>query len=111
MTVERVPTLFTGSKLYDSPALSSELRAALEREAQRALRAVEKEARAAKVRCNALHARAKHPWRAILGAARRHGCDLIVMGSHGRGGVAGELLGGQATQVLAHAKIPVLVCR
>lgn len=106
-----MPTLFTGSKLYESPALSPELHAVLHREAGRALQAVGKEAEAANVECEAIRARAKHPWRAILRAARRHGCDLIVMGSHGRGGVVGELLGGQATQVLARSKIPVLICR
>ena len=111
VTVERVPTLFTGGKLYAFPALSPELHAVLEREARRALQAVQVEARTAKVRCRALRAVAKHPWRAILAAARRHGCGLIVMGAHGRGGVLGELLGGQATQVLARSKIPVLVCR
>lgn len=111
MTVERVPTLFTGGQLYAFPALSPELHALLEREAARALQAVENEAGAAKVRCTVVRARAKHPWRAILGAARRHGCDLIVMGAHGRGGVVGELLGGQATQLLARSKIPVLICR
>jgi nucleotide-binding universal stress UspA family protein len=111
VTVERVPTIFTGSKLYASPALSPELHAALRREAERALADAGKEARAAGVECAALHARARHPWRAILGAARRHRCDLVVMGAHGRGGIVGELLGGQATQVLAHSKMPVLVCR
>lgn len=111
VTVQRVPTLFTGAKLYESPVLSRELHAVLRREAQRMLEDVRREAAAANVRCDAILARAKHPWRAILGAARRHGCDLVVMGAHGRGGVAGELLGGQATQVLARSKIPVLVCR
>lgn len=111
VVVERVPTLFTGAKLYASPALSRELHAQLEREAETALAAVGKEARAVDAQCEPIRARAKHPWRAILGAARRHGCDLIVMGSHGRGGVVGELLGGQATQVLARSKIPVLICR
>ncbi len=106
-----MPTLFTGSKLYESPALSPQLHAALEREARRVLQAAAKEAQAKEVSCTVLRARARHPWRAILGAARRHGCDLIGRGSHGRGGVVGELLGGQATQVLARSRIPVLVCR
>ena len=109
--VERVPTLFTGAKLYAFPALSPELHAVLERQAASALLAVGKEAQKAGLACTPLRARAKHPWRAILAAARRHGCDLIVMGAHGRGGVLGELLGGQATQVLARSKIAVLACR
>ena len=108
--VERVPTIFSGSKLYESPALSPELHAGLRRAADGALEDAGREARAAGVGCEPLRGRARHPWRAIVGAARRHGCDLIVMGAHGRG-IVGELLGGQAAQVLAHSKIPVLVCR
>ena len=111
VTVQRVPTLFTGAQLYDSPALSPELHRALEREAAAALAAVEKEARKQRISCTALRARARHPWRAILGAARRQRCELLVLGAHGRGGVAGELLGGQATQVLARSRTPVLICR
>jgi nucleotide-binding universal stress UspA family protein len=51
------------------------------------------------------------PWRAIIDAARKNKCDLVVMGSHGRGGLAGLLLGSETQKVLAHSKIPVLVCR
>ena len=38
-------------------------------------------------------------------------CDLIVMVSHGRRGLAGLLLGSETAKVLTHSKIPVLVCR
>jgi nucleotide-binding universal stress UspA family protein len=33
------------------------------------------------------------------------------MGSHGRRGISKLLLGSQTEMVLAHSKIPVLVCR
>ena len=45
----------------------------------------------------------------IVEAARREGCDLIVMGSRGRGRIASALVGSQAQRVLATAKVPVLV--
>ena len=45
----------------------------------------------------------------IVEAAHREGCDLIVMGSRGRGRLASALLGSQAQRVLATAKVPVLV--
>ncbi len=51
------------------------------------------------------------PWDAIIKAAADNKCDLIVMASHGRKGVAGVLLGSEATKVLTHSKVPVLVCR
>jgi nucleotide-binding universal stress UspA family protein len=51
------------------------------------------------------------PYRAIVEAAKRHGCDLIVMASHGRKGLSGFLLGSETQRVLLHAPIPVLVVR
>lgn len=47
----------------------------------------------------------------ILETARARGCDLVVMGSHGRSGLQAMLLGSVTNKVLAHAHIPVLVCR
>jgi nucleotide-binding universal stress UspA family protein len=51
------------------------------------------------------------PYRAIVEAAKRHGCDLIVMASHGRKGLSGLLIGSETQRVLLHASIPVLVVR
>lgn len=48
---------------------------------------------------------------AIIAAARKHKCDLIVMASHGRRGVKMLLLGSETQQVLTHSHIPVLVLR
>ena len=48
---------------------------------------------------------------AIMSAARKHKCDLIVMASHGRRGVARVLLGSETQHVLTHSTIPVLVLR
>jgi nucleotide-binding universal stress UspA family protein len=50
-------------------------------------------------------------YRAIVEAAKRHGCDLIVMASHGRKGLTGLLLGSETQRVLLHASVPVLVVR
>jgi nucleotide-binding universal stress UspA family protein len=43
--------------------------------------------------------------------ARKHEIDLIVMGTHGRGVVAGVLLGSVADKLLRRAPCPVLVVR
>jgi len=51
------------------------------------------------------------PYEAIIGAAKRHGCDAIFMASHGRSSIAELVLGSVTHQVLAHSKIPVLVYR
>lgn len=48
---------------------------------------------------------------AIITAAKKHKCDLIVMASHGRKGVKRLLLGSETQQVLTHSHIPVLVLR
>ena len=48
---------------------------------------------------------------AIIAAARKYQCDLIVMASHGRKGVERLLLGSETQHVLTHSHIPVLVLR
>ena len=48
---------------------------------------------------------------AIIAAAKKQKCDLIVMASHGRRGIKRLLLGSETQQVLTHATVPVLVLR
>jgi nucleotide-binding universal stress UspA family protein len=48
---------------------------------------------------------------AILAAARKNRCDLVVMASHGRKGLKRLLLGSETQHVLTHGNIPVLVLR
>jgi nucleotide-binding universal stress UspA family protein len=40
-----------------------------------------------------------------------HGAQLVVVGSHGHGGIAGTLLGSTGLQLLHHADCPVLIAR
>lgn len=72
---------------------------------------IEAAAGKAQVSCRTVHVRNDFPAEAVLAAARKGKCDLIVMASHGRRGVAGLLLGSETQKVLTHSKIPVLVCR
>jgi nucleotide-binding universal stress UspA family protein len=48
---------------------------------------------------------------AIVRAARRQGVDRLVMGTHGRTGVARLFLGSVAARVTATAPCPVLTVR
>ena len=47
----------------------------------------------------------------ILNSAKDEGADLIVVGSHGRGGLARLVLGSVASKVVAQSTLPVLVAR
>ena len=47
----------------------------------------------------------------ILRTALDENADLIVTGSHGRGGVEGLVLGSVAARVVARSTVPVLVAR
>ena len=48
---------------------------------------------------------------AIINAAKKNKCDLIVMASHGRRGMKRVLMGSETMHVLTHSHIPVLVLR
>jgi nucleotide-binding universal stress UspA family protein len=68
-------------------------------------------ARNAGVRYATLVDRAFSPADGIVEAARKRNCDLIVIGSHGRRGLARLAFGSVAADVMARAGIPVLVYR
>lgn len=79
--------------------------------AGRILADVEAAATEAGVPCRLAQSFADSPWEAIITTARNEGCDLILMASHGRKGIAGLLLGSETQKVLVHSAIPVLVYR
>ena len=56
-----------------------------------------------------LHIPNAHPATTIIETAKSKGCDLIVMGSHGRRGIGKLFLGSQTSEVLADGNVPVLV--
>jgi nucleotide-binding universal stress UspA family protein len=51
------------------------------------------------------------PFVEIVKYAREHGVDLIVMGTHGRGGISHLLLGSVADKVIRTAPCPVMTVR
>jgi nucleotide-binding universal stress UspA family protein len=79
--------------------------------AEEVLGAVLALARAEGVPCDTLRIEHTQVYQAIIAAASARGCDLIVMASHGRRGVAAVVLGSETVKVLTHSKTPVLVYR
>ena len=79
--------------------------------AERALEQVRMAAEAASVSAETLREVHDQPYRAIIDCANSCGCDLVVMASHGRRGVAALLVGSETTKVLTHSTVPVLVYR
>ncbi|CAN7195287.1 universal stress protein [Polaromonas sp. LjRoot131] len=61
------------------------------------------------VPCETICVTGNQPYEAIVRMAEGKACDLIVMASHGRKGIAGFLLGSETQKVLSHSKKPVLV--
>ena len=84
---------------------------AQERAAARHVRVVIDACQAAGVIAHAATVEGLQPWEAIVAHAEKSGCDLLVMGSHGRSGLASLFLGSETQDVLKHTKIPVLVIR
>lgn len=72
---------------------------------------VRRTAEEAGVPCDTVCETSDHPYDAILKTAEAKGCDLILMTSHGRKGLAAVLLGSETRKVLTHARVPVLVVR
>lgn len=51
------------------------------------------------------------PHREIVRYAEQEGCDLVVMGTHGRGGIDRLLLGSVAEKVVRASNVPVMTVR
>lgn len=79
--------------------------------AQAILRAAADKAAAAGVTAETHHKWHDNPYEAIIDTAMELGCDLIAMASHGRRGMSAVVMGSQATKILTHSRIPVLVYR
>jgi nucleotide-binding universal stress UspA family protein len=110
LTVSRpfhVVTLEPGM-LADTPAAYA--RHVAER-TEKFLAVVSQAAKAAGVTCDILSVEHEHPYQGIIDTAQNKECDLIIMASHGRGGMSAIVLGSQTLKVLTHSKVPVLVYR
>jgi nucleotide-binding universal stress UspA family protein len=66
-------------------------------------------ANAAGFKARGLEVEAAPTWKGIVDVADEHDASLIVLGSHGRTGLAGVLLGSVAEAVAGHSRRSVLI--
>jgi nucleotide-binding universal stress UspA family protein len=93
---------------YTTP---NEHKALIEKTAVQYLAFVEREAKKAKVAFEGVHVTSDYPEEAILKTAQKKKCDLIVMATHGQGGLRGVFVGSVAQKIINQSKIPVMVLR
>jgi nucleotide-binding universal stress UspA family protein len=106
LEVIEAPAPPVGSRVPEDDRVPEDTRAALERDLRRVLTA----RRASDVRVEIVM-RKGHVVREILAQAQASRADLVVIGSHGRGGVQRLVLGSVAEKVLRLANCPVLTVR
>lgn len=108
---EPVPTHIYGEGYVADKKMVDEFEKRAVEFAHQCLKGVTEAAKAAGVPCTTLVTKAAVPYRGIIDAAEKSGCDAIFMASHGHRGIAKLLLGSVTQEVLTHSKIPVLVFR
>ena len=90
---------------------SPEYRKLREDDAQKILQPAAAAAKAAGVACTTQHVLDRYAADGIIETAEKQGCDLVVMASHGRRGMAALLIGSETNKVLTHSRLPVLVVK
>ena len=98
-------TAFVGIPTH---AIIGTMKALLEDEGNKALSELEKEAKKAGVKLTTILTEGV-PYEVIVETANEKGCDLIVMGTHGRKGLDRLLLGSVTEKVVRTAHCPTLV--
>jgi nucleotide-binding universal stress UspA family protein len=100
-----------GFGTIDAGPVIARLEEAYTEEAAKTLAAAKAVADGAGIAAKTIHVARTRPADAILEAAKGENADTIIMGSHGRRGFQRLLLGSQASEVLSHADIPVLIVK
>jgi nucleotide-binding universal stress UspA family protein len=95
---------------YVLPRIYEEMELAIRTDAQKRLRSMLARSRKLGIRGRALLLKGV-AHEAIVKAARAHRADMIVVGTHGRTGVARFFVGSVAARVVAVASCPVLTVR
>lgn len=109
--VPRYPVSYFEGALTVSPTDIARTEKQWTERGQSMVEKVKDEAQAAGVKARGVVAHSDMVAEAIMAAARKHKCDLVVMASHGRKGIKRVLLGSETQHVLTHSSVPVLVLR
>ena len=109
--VPRYPVSYFEGAVVMSPEEVGKVERRWAEKAQGMVDAVAREGEKAGVKVKPAIAKSDAVADAIVAAAKKHKCDLIVMASHGHRGLKRLLLGSETQQVLTHSSVPVLVLR
>lgn len=93
---------------YTTPAEHKQM---IERTADKYLGFVERAAKKAGVPYEGVHVTSDYPEEEILKVAKKKRCDIIVMATHGQGGLRGVFIGSVTQKVLNQSKVPVMIIR
>ena len=111
VTVTEPYEFFSSSEFGLSSISPVEYKDVVIRHAGEILADVAEKAKAAGIDCETVHQDNHLPYAGIIKAAEDAGADLIVIGSHGRRGLEGFLIGSVSQKTLTHTNIPTLVVR
>ena len=109
--LERVPPPVYAEGYIPDPQTLATWDRVTEEYADKQIDAMQKLAKAARVRFQGISAKADTPAEGIVRVARSRGCDAIFMASHGRSGIARLVMGSITEKVLRSAMLPVIVYR
>jgi nucleotide-binding universal stress UspA family protein len=105
-----VPVHIYASPVFVDPSGYDEVYAQVRKRAEERLRPIAEQARLCGVETS-VHVRVGTPAEEILSMARDFGAGLIVVGTHGRKGLAHVVLGSTAEKVVRLASCPVFVVK
>ena len=113
----RISLMTVAQLVYANLAQAADIHHALEHEdtstarATHLLELASSKLRAAKVPFDTIVYSGDKPSKGIAQAAEDHGCDLIVMATHGGKHINGFVFGSVAASVLTRSSIPLLIIR
>jgi nucleotide-binding universal stress UspA family protein len=109
--VEPVPAHLYGEGYIADKQMVAEFEKRNRANAKKHVTALGRAAHKAGVPFEALVQTSRTPYEGIVDAAQKHNCDLVLMASNGRRGLARLTLGSVTDKVIQLSKVPVLVYR